>query len=81
MEGCQEITERIEKSNVTKLTFKERWSIRMHLFMCKTCRVFKKDSQLMNRLLKKNWDKKEQHSYSEAEKMNLKSSLESGGNS
>lgn len=53
MKGCQEITELVEKGKTTNLSTMEKISVRTHLLMCKLCRDFRKDSNILDRVLRK----------------------------
>lgn len=74
MKDCQQITEDIEKGKVTSLTVSERVAIRLHLAVCKGCRTYRKDSQILDRLLR-NQHRINYHFTSE-EKTRLKRRLE-----
>lgn len=68
MKGCQEITELLEKGNITLLTPREKVAVRIHLLFCKLCREFQKDSKIMDKAIKKALNSSEQISFSPAEK-------------
>lgn len=53
MKGCQEITELIEKGNITTLSRKDRVAMRLHLMICKLCREFQKDSKILDKAIQK----------------------------
>jgi hypothetical protein len=53
MKGCQEITELVEKEKTTNLSVMERISVRTHLLICKLCRDFRKDSNILDKALRK----------------------------
>ena len=43
MFNCKKTTELISKNQEAELSFWERVSTRMHVFMCKYCKAFEKD--------------------------------------
>ncbi len=53
MKGCQEITELVEKGKTTNLTAMDKISVYTHLLICKLCRDYRKDSNILERLLRK----------------------------
>lgn len=53
MKGCQEITELVEKGKTTNLSAMDKISVRTHLLICKLCRDFRKDSNILDRVLRK----------------------------
>lgn len=68
MKGCQEITELVEKGKTTNLSAMEKISVRTHLLMCKLCRDFRKDSNILDRVLRKALLNPRKASFSSAEK-------------
>jgi len=58
MKRCREITQMIEREQEIPLTKKERRSVTFHLFLCRLCRNYKKDSNLLSALLCKMLPKK-----------------------
>ncbi len=53
MKGCQEITELVEKGKTTNLTAMDKISVYTHLLICKLCRDYRKDSNILERFLRK----------------------------
>lgn len=51
MKSCKEITLTVEKGKITKLSFKEKMQVKIHLMMCKLCRNFAVDSNFLDKLL------------------------------
>lgn len=41
----------LKKEELSKLSFKEGTSLTFHMFICKFCRAFKKQSALMNKFI------------------------------
>ena len=50
---CEDITRLISKSLDTRLTFREKWQIRIHILGCKLCHRYQKQIMAMDRMLKK----------------------------
>jgi hypothetical protein len=50
--NCKEATLFIEKKQVGKLSWKESIRLHVHLFFCKTCSAYEKQSERVNRMLK-----------------------------
>jgi len=48
--NCKQATFLIEKKQITKLTFREKIELRIHLAGCSFCRIFERQSILINRL-------------------------------
>jgi predicted anti-sigma-YlaC factor YlaD len=53
MKSCKDITELIEKKKIVGLNLGEKMQVKVHLAMCKLCRNFSKDSDYLDRILKK----------------------------
>jgi predicted anti-sigma-YlaC factor YlaD len=53
MKSCKDITELIEKEKVVGISFREKIQVKAHLMMCKLCKNFAKDSEYLDRLLRK----------------------------
>lgn len=71
MKGCQEITELIEKGNITTLSRKDRVTVRVHLMLCKLCREFQKDSRILDKAIQKALRSPANVSFSPVEKEEL----------
>ena len=69
MKTCQEITLDIEQDKFEKLSLKDKLAIKMHLFICKPCRNFKKDSKLIDLMLKKKFKDLSRYKFSKKEKL------------
>jgi len=48
--NCKQATFLIEKKQITKLTFREKIELRIHLAGCSFCRIFERQSILINHL-------------------------------
>lgn len=78
MKDCQEITELIERSKIERISVGERLAIRFHSAICKNCRQFFNDSDLMDELLtSKRFRHLGEYSFSDSEKEKLKALLRS----
>ncbi|MDZ4845109.1 MAG: hypothetical protein SH857_06115 [Chitinophagales bacterium] len=53
MISCKKAGELIEKKNAEKLSLPESFQLRLHSAMCDICRLYEKQSKLINNLLKK----------------------------
>lgn len=54
MRTCQEITEAIEKQEITGVSVSDKVLMRMHFLYCKSCRRYQKDSKILDRMLRLN---------------------------
>jgi hypothetical protein len=43
----------LKKEELKKLSFKEESALKFHLFICRFCRAFKKQSEAINQMIKK----------------------------
>jgi len=50
--NCKKATLLIEKREMASLTFKEAFELRLHLFGCSFCRIYKKQSAVINQMVK-----------------------------
>lgn len=50
--NCKEATFLIERKLVDKLTLREKAHLRIHLYGCSICKVFDKQSKLINKMVK-----------------------------
>lgn len=48
---CEETQTSLEKSFWQKLNFVEAMKMRLHLFICKNCKGYEKDSKVLHRIL------------------------------
>ena len=49
--NCKQATFLIEKKSIKKLTFREAIELRIHLFGCSFCRLYKKQSRVINEMV------------------------------
>jgi len=50
--NCKQATYLIEKKSVKSLSLREAFELRIHLFGCSFCRIFSKQSQVINSMVK-----------------------------
>ncbi|WP_214073494.1 hypothetical protein [Mucilaginibacter sp. dw_454] len=50
--NCKQATFLIEKKLISKLTFREKIELRIHLYGCSVCRIFNKQSAVINQMVK-----------------------------
>jgi hypothetical protein len=50
--NCRQATLLIEKKQLGRLTLRETLELRLHLFGCGFCRLYKRQSWMINRMLK-----------------------------
>lgn len=64
---CEDITRLISKSLDTRLTFREKWQVRIHIIGCKLCHMYQKQLMAMDRMFRKSAEifKKDQGSSGE----------------
>ena len=71
MKTCQQITEDIEKGIVRKLSIRERIALRVHLKICRDCKNYAKDSQILDRLLRLQSKQMKDYKFTPGEKKDL----------
>ena len=49
--NCKQATFLIEKKSIGKITFRESFELRVHLFGCSFCRIYKKQSRVINQMV------------------------------
>ncbi|MGZ3863081.1 MAG: hypothetical protein ACXVPN_04695 [Bacteroidia bacterium] len=69
----------LKKEELSKLSFKEESALKFHMAICKFCRAFRKQSELMNELISKSV-KISSFTLADADKNNLKSLINKGLN-
>lgn len=76
--NCNKITYFIEKGYLTELSISEKIRIRLHKLICKCCKNYAPDSDVVNRilLLLKEEENSSTNNLSEAEKQEMKKVLE-----
>lgn len=52
MKHCKEYTELLEKEAVMGITVSEKLLTRFHMMICKECRQYKNDSQILEKILR-----------------------------
>jgi|TARA_R110000737_G_scaffold347664_1_gene379694 hypothetical protein len=72
---CEEAAVNIEKSFWKQLNFIDWVKTRWHLFLCKNCSDYEKDSTVLHRLLCSLKKRDDSDNLSEADKIRLKESL------
>lgn len=48
MISCEHATHLIDKEQYTKISFKEKFDLKLHLMTCKFCRLYKVESHIIN---------------------------------
>jgi hypothetical protein len=75
--SCEKTSYLIEKRELSKLSWKEKFSMRFHLLWCRLCQKYASDSKILGKILK-SLHKHEGHAHlSSAEKEELKKKLAS----
>ena len=69
----------LKKEELAKLSFKEESALKFHMVICRFCRAFKKQSEIMNKLIHDNI-LASSLKLAEADKTNLKSLINSNLN-
>ena len=54
--NCKKATFLIEKRMLSKITFREKIELRIHLAGCSVCRVFDQQSQMINTMVRQLFD-------------------------
>ena len=73
MKNCEEITLDIERGHYKKLSVKELVTIKMHLIICKPCHNYKRDSEMIDKLLHEKYKNgAEEYKFSPEEKEAIK---------
>jgi hypothetical protein len=49
---CKDASRLVSENQERPLGFRERWGLRLHLWMCVSCRRFERQLELMRRLLR-----------------------------
>jgi hypothetical protein len=68
---CKQATYLLLKKEEKSLSFKEEYALKFHMSICKLCKAFKKQSEMMNEAINKNLQ--QMVLMSQKEKDNLKS--------
>lgn len=73
MYSCKKATEMVEKKSVVGLSFSESLKLKLHLSICKACKTYQKQSELIDAFIT---DKTNQEEYAPLiENNELKSSI------
>jgi len=48
---CKKATFLIEKKQLTALSFREKWELKIHLTGCSICRIFEQQSMMINKMV------------------------------
>lgn len=51
--SCNKATEMVEKEKVIKITWSEKFKLKLHLSVCKVCKAYKTNSDLMDNFFEK----------------------------
>ena len=54
--NCKKATFLIEKRMIAKITFREKIELRIHLAGCSVCKVFDRQSQMINTMVRRFFD-------------------------
>ena len=76
MKDCQEITGLYEQGKINRISISDRIAIRSHKMICKLCRQYFKDSDLMDVILTKKYKDLRKYTFSTSEKTKMKKVLE-----
>ena len=72
---CKQATYLLLKKEEKALSFKEEYALKFHMSLCKLCKAFKKQSEIMNETINKNLQ--QMVLMPQAEKDNLKALINS----
>jgi hypothetical protein len=68
MLSCVKATELMEQKQYVPLSFKQKVQLRMHVGMCSGCRNYRKQTELINKLLSKTFNASSEFDTTELEK-------------
>ncbi len=74
--NCEKITYYIEKGHLTKLNISEKLQIRLHTLICKCCKNYEPDSDVVNNVLALLKEDQSTQQLSPSEKAEIKAALE-----
>lgn len=75
--NCKQATYLIEKRQMGTITFREAFELRVHLIGCQFCRIYKKQSRMINEMVLALFrDSKQSGKLDEAFKRNLQERIE-----
>ncbi len=49
MKSCKDISELLSESMERRLTWRERWAVRLHFFMCRSCSRFQQQVHFLRK--------------------------------
>lgn len=75
MKSCLETTMELERSAFQRLSWKDRFGVRLHVSVCPECRKYFRDSKTLDRLMRKTFSQPKQYSFSLEEKEIMKRKL------
>jgi hypothetical protein len=75
MKTCQEITGLYEQAKIGRISLSEKFAVRTHRSMCKNCRTYFKDSDLLDKMLRRQFKDLGNHNFSMEEKAKMKEQL------
>ena len=76
MKDCQEITGLYEQGKISRISISERIAIRSHRAICRTCRQYFKDSDLIDLIITKKFKDLGNYTFTASEKSKMKEKLE-----
>lgn len=77
MKTCQDITGLYEQGKISRISLSDKIAIRSHRTMCKNCRSYFKESDMLDRMLSRKFKDLGNYTFSKDEKANLKDKLNS----
>lgn len=77
MKTCQDITGLYEQNKMDRISMSDRLAIRVHGSICKDCRSYFKESDLLDKMLKRKFRDLGSYKFSNDEKSKLKERLKS----
>lgn len=76
MKDCQEITGLYEQGKISRISISDKIALRSHRMICKTCRQYFKDSDLMDIIITKKFKDLGNYTFTASEKAKMKEELE-----
>jgi hypothetical protein len=76
MKNCQEISGLYEQGKLSRISISDKIALRSHNLICKQCRQYFKDSDLMDVLIARKFKDLGTYTFSESEKAKMKEELE-----
>jgi hypothetical protein len=69
MISCKTAAEFVERKQEEKLGLKARFQLRIHLLLCKACKLYEQSSKQIDQMLKKYYEKKDAHNEEDINKL------------